>query len=52
VIIATEPKELTIVSIIGSIRPEDVRDLGGHLGIPKLDMGPVKKDKNDKEDEK
>jgi hypothetical protein len=52
VIIATEPKELTIVSIVGSIRPEDVRDLGGHLGIPKLDIGPVKKDKNDKEDEK
>ncbi len=53
VVIATEPKELTIVSIIGSIRPEDLRDLGGHMGIPKIDVGPVKKDdKKDKEDDK
>jgi hypothetical protein len=52
VVIVTEPKELTIVNIIGSIRPEDIRDLGGHIGIPKIDIGPVKKDQKDKEDEK
>lgn len=56
VIIVTDPKELTIVNIVGSIRPEDLRDLGGHMGIPKIDIGSDKdKDKNknknkDKED--
>ena len=49
VVIATEPKELTIVNIIGYIRPEDIRDLGGHFGIPRLDL-PGKNDKKDKED--
>jgi hypothetical protein len=51
-IIVTDPKELTIVNIIGSIRPEDIRDLGGHMGIPKIDIGTDKKDKKDKEDDK
>jgi Domain of unknown function (DUF4252) len=52
-IIVTDPKELTIVNIVGNIRPEDVRDLGGHLGIPKIDIGAGKdKDKKDKEDDK
>jgi hypothetical protein len=46
-IIVTGPKELTVVSIIGSIRPEDIRDLGGHLGIPKIDMGSGRKDKKE-----
>jgi hypothetical protein len=48
-IIVTEPKELTIVNIVGSIHPEDIRDLGGHFGIPK-DIVPGKNDKKDKED--
>jgi hypothetical protein len=51
-IIVTDPKELTFISIVGSIRPEDIRDLGGHMGIPKIDIGPDKKDKKDKEDDK
>jgi Domain of unknown function (DUF4252) len=51
-IIVTDPKELTIVNIVGNIRPEDIRDLGGHMGIPKIDIGPGRKDKKDKEDEK
>ncbi len=52
-VIVTEPKELTIVNIIGTIRPEDLRDLGGHMGIPKIDVGGDKKktDKKDKEDD-
>jgi Domain of unknown function (DUF4252) len=50
-IIVTDPKELTIVNIVGNIRPEDVRDLGGHMGIPKIDIG-AGKDKKDKEDDK
>jgi len=49
-IIVTDPRELTIVNIVGSIRPEDIRDLGGHFGIPKIDINPGKNDKKDKED--
>jgi hypothetical protein len=36
-ILATEPKELTIVSIEGSIDPDQLGELGGHFGIPKVD---------------
>ena len=39
VIICADPKELTVVSIVGQIKPEDLRDLGGNFGIPKLDIG-------------
>jgi hypothetical protein len=38
-VIAAEPKELTIVQIIGPLQPEDLRDLGGHFGIPRVDVG-------------
>lgn len=38
VIIAAEPKEFTIVNIVGTIDPEQLRDLGGHFGIPKIDV--------------
>jgi hypothetical protein len=51
-VIVTDPKELTIINIVGAIRPEDLRDLGGHMGIPKIDIGTDKKDKKDKEDDK
>jgi hypothetical protein len=49
-IIATGPKELTVVYIAGSIRPEDIRDLGGHLGIPKIDMDSDRNDRKNKRD--
>ena len=49
-IIVTAPRELTIVSIVGSIRPEDIRDLGGHLGIPKIDGGSGRNDRKEKRD--
>jgi hypothetical protein len=39
-IIAAEPKELTIVNLVGPINPERLGDLGGHFGIPKVE--PVK----------
>lgn len=39
VVIAAEPKELTIVNIVGTIKPEDLADLSGEFGIPKLDFG-------------
>jgi hypothetical protein len=35
-IIDAEPKELTVVHIDGPIRPEELSELGGHIGIPKL----------------
>ena len=36
-VIAAEAKELTIVSISGPLRPEDLDELGGHFGIPRMD---------------
>jgi hypothetical protein len=36
-VIAAEPRELTVVSISGSIRPEDLSELGGHFGIPRME---------------
>jgi Domain of unknown function (DUF4252) len=47
-IISTEPKELTIVSIEGSIDPDQLSDLGGHFGIPKID---TRKEKGHGKDE-
>lgn len=48
-IVAAEPRELTIVSISGPIRPEDLQDLGGHFGIPKLE--PERKSSGEKKEE-
>ena len=36
VVLDAEPKELTIVHIDGSISPEELSRLGGHMGIPEL----------------
>jgi hypothetical protein len=36
VVISTEPRELTIVHIDGPINPEDLSELSGHMGIPKI----------------
>jgi hypothetical protein len=38
VVIATEPRELTIVNIAGSIDPTQITDLGGRFHIPILDL--------------
>jgi hypothetical protein len=38
VVIATEPNELTYANIVGPIDPDDLRALGGELGIPKVEM--------------
>jgi hypothetical protein len=48
VVLVAEPTELTIVNIVGQINPEDLRDLGGHFSIPKLD---IKDQKNNKKEE-
>ena len=50
VVIAAEPKELTIVSIVGTIDPEELSELGGHFGIPKIDAGSAKKADKGKDD--
>lgn len=47
-VIAADPKELTIVNIVGQIRPEDLRELGGNFGIPKMDIG--RSHKNDEKE--
>jgi hypothetical protein len=39
-VIAAEPKELTFVHIDGVIDPEQLSELGGQFGIPKLEMPP------------
>lgn len=36
VVLAAEPKELTIVQIDGPIRPEDIASLTGHIGLSNL----------------
>ena len=38
VVIAAEPKELTIVNITGTFDPAQLADLGGQFHIPQLDM--------------
>jgi hypothetical protein len=38
VVIAAEPRELTFVSIVGSLEPGQLADLGGQFHIPKLEM--------------
>lgn len=43
-IIAAEPKELTIVSIVGEIDPSQINELSGHFGIPKVETKSKKDD--------
>lgn len=47
-VVVGEPKELTVVQIIGPIDPSMLNDLGGKMGIPKIETGskpaPTKKD--------
>ncbi|MGO8720655.1 MAG: DUF4252 domain-containing protein [Acidobacteriaceae bacterium] len=48
-VLDAEPKELNMVYISGSIRPEDLKDLGGNFGIPNIntDKGASKESKGD-----
>lgn len=50
VILSTEPKELTIVSIEGSIDPDQLSELEGHFGIPKIDTDSHKNSKGGKDE--
>jgi hypothetical protein len=47
VVIATEPRELTIVHIDGPINPEELSELGGHMGIPRFDKSGKTRSKNE-----
>jgi hypothetical protein len=50
VVIATEPKELTIVHIDGPISPDELSELSGQMGIPKI-MKDKAKSKDSKQNE-
>jgi hypothetical protein len=50
-IVSTEPKELTIVSIEGTIDPDQLSELGGHFGIPKIVTHPEHKNGKPDKDE-
>ena len=50
VVIAVEPKELTVVHIDGPIDPEELSELGGHMGIPKFETDKLKVEKGSKGD--
>ncbi len=62
VVIDAEPRELTVVYLNGDISPEELRNLGGHMGIPEIYKGDKKNkgdrnpqpkpDKDDEESEK
>ncbi len=49
-IVATEPKELTIVTIAGAIDPEHLGALEGQFGIPKVDLDSKPKKQEQKDD--
>ena len=38
-VLSAEPTELTVVNIDGKISPEDMEELGGQFGIPKIKTG-------------
>ena len=43
VIIAAEPKELTFVNIVGPLEVDQLAELGGEFGIPRIDRESVSK---------
>jgi hypothetical protein len=36
-VIVTDEREVTLVNLVGTIRPEDLAALGGQFGIPRID---------------
>ena len=60
VVLAFEPKEVTIVNIVGVIDPAELRALSGKAGLPNINFGPLRnsdktknksRDKSNKDDE-
>ena len=45
-VLSAEPRELTIVNLVGPVDVEKLADLEGHFGIPRM-RHDSKKDKND-----
>lgn len=43
VVIAAQPRELTVVNIVGTINLDELASLGGHLGIPTLEVERTRK---------
>ena len=41
-IVSAEPKEFTVVNIVGPVNLDELASLGGHFGIPKLTKSPEK----------
>ncbi len=52
VVLDAEPKELTIVHVDGSISPEELSKLGGHMGIPELNKEKKKRKSDTSPDSK
>jgi hypothetical protein len=52
VVLAFEPKELTVVNISGTIDPSQIQALSGTLGIPNFNVGFDKGKGGDKKDDK
>lgn len=50
-VIAAEPKELTIVNIVGNIDPARLQDLGGKFGIPNMQFSNGGKKQGPKKDD-
>jgi hypothetical protein len=42
-IIATEPRQFTVVNIAGPVDLDSLADLSGHFNLPKLEAAPKKK---------
>ena len=51
VVLSAEPKELSFVQIIGPIDLSMLSELGGSMGIPRMEMGPKRKAAPKKDDE-
>ncbi len=51
VLISAEPKELTVVQIIGPIDPSMLSELGGKMGIPKIELDSKQKTAPSKKDD-
>jgi hypothetical protein len=50
VVLDAEPKELTVVHIDGPINPDELTELGGHMGIPRIGLQPTHPEKRSKDD--
>jgi len=47
VVIAADPRTLTIVNITGTLDPAQLADLGGQFGIPRLDVGGMRMERKE-----